>query len=218
MKKLIGIILLWTQLSNAYAIDINRLIIETQKAKQTSENINMVWWIPKEFWGETLKQDQQISDKERNQFVDVLEVYMVFAVINADTDVFGGLSAKTKQQVDQNTQLFIDGEEIPSIALDSLNADARAFFNLMKPLMGQMLGEFGKSMHFVVYPNKSADRYLIDASKKGSFTFESFGEVFSWRLPLASLMPAKFDPNTKEEFPGNYNYNPYTGTKLINGR
>jgi hypothetical protein len=31
---------------------------------------------------------------------------------------------------------------------------------------------------------------------------------------LASLLPKKIDRKTKEEFPGNFDYNPYSGDKL----
>jgi hypothetical protein len=42
------------------------------------------------------------------------------------------------------------------------------------------------------------------------------GTEFKFRLPLGSLLPPKFDPNTHEKFPGNYIYSPYTGSKLVN--
>ena len=39
-------------------------------------------------------------------------------------------------------------------------------------------------------------------------------KVFRYRLPLGSVLPPRFDPNTEETFPGNYNYSPFTGAKL----
>jgi len=41
-----------------------------------------------------------------------------------------------------------------------------------------------------------------------------YDQVFHWRLPLASLLPKKIDSKTHEEFPGNFDFNPYTGGKL----
>jgi hypothetical protein len=38
---------------------------------------------------------------------------------------------------------------------------------------------------------------------------------FTWRLPLPRLLPAKVDPRTGQEFPGDYLFNPYTGESLV---
>jgi hypothetical protein len=66
----------------------------------------------------------------------------------------------------------------------------------------------------VIYPSKKDSDRLIDPKKKGSFQYTLFDKTFQWHLPLASLLPKKMDPKTKEEFPGTFDYNPYTGDKL----
>ena len=38
--------------------------------------------------------------------------------------------------------------------------------------------------------------------------------IFIWWIPLGSLLPPKYDSETGEKFPGNYNYNPFTGIRL----
>ena len=66
----------------------------------------------------------------------------------------------------------------------------------------------------VIYPSKEGDQKLIDPLKPGSFKYTLYEQTFTWRLPLVSLLPPKVDPKTSEEFPGNYEFNPYTGEPL----
>ena len=63
--------------------------------------------------------------------------------------------------------------------------------------------------------DEKGTRYL-NPRKIGKFSVHLKDKSFNWRLPLASLLQPKIDPETKEAFPGDYNYNPYTGNKLIN--
>jgi hypothetical protein len=69
-------------------------------------------------------------------------------------------------------------------------------------------------MQLVIYPSKQGNQRLIDPTKPGSFEYTFYEKTFHWRTPLASLMPKKTDPKTHEEFPGNFAFNPYTGSKL----
>jgi hypothetical protein len=70
-------------------------------------------------------------------------------------------------------------------------------------------------MEFVVYPAKAADGTpTVDAAQAGTLKIKLYDQAFSWRLPLGSLLPAQFDKKTGEEFPGNYQFNPFTGDKL----
>lgn len=181
--------------------------------KQEGTTLNMVWWIPSAFWEETLK--EQMTGPQRKEFLSVLEEYSVFAVVNADTGVFGGMTPKPRAEIEANTELRVGGSVLPVLQMDQLGADAKNFFTMMKPMMSQMLGQMGEGMEFLVYPNKRDGELIIDPLKEGSFTYKSFDDVFHWRLPLGSLLPPRYDAASGEAFPGNYVFNPYTGAKLI---
>jgi hypothetical protein len=67
----------------------------------------------------------------------------------------------------------------------------------------------------IVYPARNKDgKLLLDPTVAGGFKYIVYDKTFTWRLPLGSLLPPKFDPKTHEQFPGNFQFNPYTGTKL----
>lgn len=82
-------------------------------------------------------------------------------------------------------------------------------------MFANMLGQVGQSMAFIVFKGKDTNgqRY-VTAKAKGAFTVKLDQKEFTWRLPLVCFLPAKVDPKTKEEFPGNYVYNPFTGDRL----
>ncbi len=108
----------------------------------------------------------------------------------------------------------LNGKELLPLDAEKISVGAQTVLATLKPLVSGMLGQFGKGIQFVVYPSKQDNQRLIDPKKPGSFDYTLFDQSFHWRLPLASLLPMKIDPKTKEEFPGNFDFNPYTGGKL----
>jgi len=203
-------------LFQAHAVDIQELVEDTQQVNQSNDAVSMVWWIPTEFWIENFKQDPTITEQQGEAFVATLVDYTVFAVVNAKAGTFGGLTPKTKMEIEENSQLKVNGVTLPLLSEGEISSDAANFFVMMKPLMGQMLGQFGQGMEFLVYSDKNArGERILDPSKSGEFVYSLFGDEFSWRLPLGSMLPPRFDRETGEKFPGNYKYNPYTGDELI---
>ena len=86
---------------------------------------------------------------------------------------------------------------------------------MLKPIMANMLGQFGKSLEFYAFPAKDkADKPLADPFANGKIKVAMSGRSFSWRLPLGSLMRPKKCATCGEEFSGNYNVCPFDGTKL----
>jgi len=84
----------------------------------------------------------------------------------------------------------------------------------MRPMLNSLLGQMGQNMELVVYPAVVDGKRLNDPLKSGAFQYTVYDQTFHWRMPLASLLPKKVDPRSKEEFPGNFQFNPYTGDRL----
>ena len=63
-------------------------------------------------------------------------------------------------------------------------------------------------------PVLSIDQPTGPIGQAGTLQVSLYDQVYRWRTPLGSLLPAKVDAKTGEEFPGNYSFNPYTGEKL----
>ena len=92
MKKLVIYILasLWLSPTFAHASDIQSLINDTQRIVQKDSTMNLVWWIPVEYWEVSLKEDKTLSEKQIKDFVEALNDYTTFAVVVGESGVFGG--------------------------------------------------------------------------------------------------------------------------------
>jgi len=216
MKKTVLIFACFVFLSvtHGQAADVSELTKETQKSANDSGKFTLVWWIPTEFWTLALKNDPRMTDAQRADFSTALDKYTIIAVVAGDFGPMASFQAKSRSEIAQHSELRVNDKVLPILDTASISMSASNFISLMKPLMANMLGNFGQGMEFLVYSNDDKGGKIISAAKPGSFTYTVFEKKFTWHLPLGSLLPAEVDPATKEEFPGNYFFNPYTGAKL----
>jgi hypothetical protein len=99
-----------------------------------------------------------------------------------------------------------------------MNAGAANLLKMMKPVTANMMGQLGQGMHFIAFPGTDDSKLLLDAKKPGQFVVKMGAKEFAFRLPIGSVLPPKMDKETGERFPGNYEFNPFTGKKLSDVR
>ncbi|MGJ8655325.1 MAG: hypothetical protein ACSHX6_02655 [Akkermansiaceae bacterium] len=213
-NKILLILFSLLALSSTQAADMQKLVQDTQRMTQEGSKMNLIWWIPSQFWEVALSEDPNLTDNQKKEFVALLDDYSAFVVVKMNTAGLAGMTFENRESILKNVTLKVDGKEIAPIPNDELNPQAQGFYAMMKPMMGQMLGQFGKGMEFIIYPNKKDGKYILNPKEEGSFTYTCFEQNHEWRLPLGSLLPPVWDSNTKETFPGNYKFNPFTGSKL----
>jgi hypothetical protein len=215
MKKVIATVVLMICPFLCHGADIQKIVADTQRMSNQPNNVTMVWWIPGEFWEIALKDNPRITAAQRAEFIKALEGYLIFAVASLDIGTFGGMTPKSRETILQKTELIIENKKRTPLTDSAISSDASNFISIMKPMMAKMLGQFGDGMEFIVYSNDGTESSIISASKKGSFSYVAFAARYEWKLPLVSLLSPKIDPKTKQSFPGDYIFNPYTGEKLL---
>lgn len=221
MKKLILIVtavsLLISNLAYSNDVDFQSFLQETQKITQGPQSFRLVWWIPTEYWEESLKNDPSMTQDQKNALYEVVDKYTVFSVIDANISNLGSMVPFPKSEIVRKISLSVGQEKnILPLSDGDLSSDAINLFSMMKPLMANMLGQFGQGLEFVCFKGTDANgKRLLNPKSEKSFTINYSEHSFKWRLPLGSLLPLKYDPLTGEEFPGNYIYNPFTGNKLV---
>jgi hypothetical protein len=201
----------------ARAGDLQQLVQETQKSSQEDSRIVMVWWIPREFWEMSVANNSRITPEARTSLLAALSGIELFALLRGKTSIEGLTEVASREDLIANGRLESNGKVIEPLDPEKIGVGAQAILASFKPLLSGMLGQLGQGMQMVAYPAQVDKQRLIDPHKPGSFQYTLYGQNFKWRLPLASLLPKKIDPKTKEEFPGNFDFNPYTGGKLGDG-
>lgn len=190
------------------------LVRETQRFSNSSQQLTMVWWIPQEFWEMSLAGNPNTTPQGRAEVLSALEQYQIVALLRAKAGIGAIADVQSRADLLNNSRFEVDGKVIEPLAPDQVTGGAQVVLGAMKPALAGILGPLGQSIELVVYPSKHDNVRLIDPAKAGSFQYSLYEQTFHWRMPLASLLPKKIDPKTNEEFPGNYQYNPYTGGKL----
>ena len=138
-------------------------------------------------------------------------------MVDAKISTLGAVTPKGREELVAALSLTTSGgAKLEPLPESDLSPDTINLFAMMKPILGNMLGQFGKGIEFICFAGKDAQgEHLTDPTKEGFFTIDYGGKTYAWRLPLGSLLPPMFDPETGERFPGNYLYNPYTGKRLV---
>lgn len=197
-------------------VDLNALIKETQKLNNKSNQINLVWWTPEEYWQFALAQSPNITKIQIEEFLKVLRPYTTIAVVDGKVGTFAGITYKSKIEILSRIQI-IDSQGIQYQAIndENIDADTKNFFAMMKPILANMIGKMGENMHFILFPAKNKQGNDIAAAKKeGTFSIKLGEKIFRWKLPLSSLFPPQTCPLCREQLSGTYKFCPWDGTKL----
>lgn len=198
-------------------VDLNVLTDETQKTLPDADRMTLVWWIPEEFWQATLGQDANHSKAQTEEFLKIVRPYVMFAVVDGKIGSFGGVTYKSEEVVRSTIQVVdSQGTVYRPLSNDKIDPDTRNMLAMMKPVLSNMIGKMGENMHFVVFPAKdAAGRRIADPYKEGALSLKMGSDVFKWRLPLGSLMPAKTCPVDGEVMSGAWKFCPWHGDKLV---
>jgi hypothetical protein len=199
----------------ATGADVGPLLRETQFSRSENKNFLIIWWIPDEFWELSLKDNPATPAPVQKEILDAVHHYLVFAVVEGTIGALGQIEAVPKEAVLAKMSVTVVEHVLKPIPDDNLDEGAKNLFQAMKPFISSAAGKIGQSMEFVLFEgfDTKGKRY-VDPRKKGSLSAKLGEREFTWRLPLGALMPPKYDADSGEEFPGNYDFSPFSGAKL----
>jgi hypothetical protein len=161
-----------------------------------------------------MKANPSVPAAARDQVLAALSDYTVIAMMRAKTGVTGLTDVQPKAELIKNAQLEINGKTLVPVPPEQIAPGAALVLSQLKPALASMAGQVGQAFELVVYPARVDGKLVVDAAQSGTLQIKLYEETFRWRLPLGSLLPAKVDAKTGESFPGNYQFNPFTGGKL----
>lgn len=197
-------------------VKVNELTQDLQRSSQAADSLDLVWWIPAEFWDVVMTGEKEMGEKTRGEFGDLFRSHTIIAAVKGKIGSFGVTDFESESDLRAKLRVRdATGKSYEPIAADKVDRRLTMLIQVMRPMFKNLLGEMGDNMQFYVFPGQDANgQRLANPVGSGSFNVSLGDESYSYRLPLGSLLVPRRDPSTGEVFPGSYRFNPYTGTEL----
>ena len=97
---------------NAKNVDSLKLTKETQQLRQDKSNLDMVWWIPNEFWEASFKANPVITPEQQKKFIKVVDQYSIFCILEGTIGAFGGITGTPKNELQSKVSLDVSGMKL----------------------------------------------------------------------------------------------------------
>lgn len=197
-------------------IDFNSLMIEVQKVSANPDALTVVWWMPEEFWRAS-NEGSGFTEQQVDEMIAVLNQYTFVTVVDGTIGPFGGVSYVAEPDLRRSVLLLdANGTAYPPLHDKDIDPDTRNMVSFLGPMWAQMLGEMGQHTVLLVFPATDDEgNRIADATGEGRFSIKVGEELFSWRLPLGSLVPQKMCPVDGELMNGAWRYCPWHGVELV---
>ncbi len=204
-------------IADASAQSVQALVAETQRTSENPKRVELVWWIPVEFWRLTMISNPSVSKDQIEQVVRVLSSYTLIAVADGDIGPFGGVTWTTEETLRSRlVMLDSNDQEYKPLPAEQINSDAKNLVVILKPVFANLLGSLGENLRFFYFGSRTrAGAPTADVTTPGRFSVKVADSVYRWRLPLGSLLPQKVCPIDGERMSGAWMFCPWHGNALV---
>jgi hypothetical protein len=196
-------------------VNISDFIQETRLSKTGSSDIVLVLWMPYEYWEASFKLNPNISPDQYTKTLELLSDYDFYAVIKGSYNAFGAITYIEADSIKNNfTRISKDGKVTSPIAEKDLDNEVAFLINILKPIMGNMIGQMGENMVFLPFKAKENDVRIANPFSNDFINVKLFNDEFTYRFPIGALLEEKFCPVDKEKLSGAWQFCPRHGIKL----
>lgn len=202
----------------AHTPDTPDLVRETQLRIAEPGYAGLVWWVPFEFFTQAGLSRGTAAEKtaESLGFLKQYTVVMVFAA----QPKFGGFDFVSPRELQKKVvvrdAVGNDYTAIPEPSLEAQNITSR-----LKEMLTSGMGKGGENSAVLFFPARGKGGEVIaDAHATGTFSVvlrDVVGvpeSIYTWRLPLTTVMSPRYCPLGKERLNANWEYCPWHGVKL----
>lgn len=222
MRKTILLILIFSSLSvfsqekELKQVSLDKFLTEIQFSSDNPDAMEMVWWIPSEFWEVSFSQDNTVSDEDIKALKDVLNGYELFAVVKGKIGYFGGITYEPLEEILKQLKITYKENELMPVKREKIPSDLLNFLSAMQPMMANMFGTMGENMHFIIMQD-DLTKTVLPINPTGNDTLKIVLDDFTKEvnLPLSSLLKERECPVDNELHSGKWQFCPYHGKKLV---
>ncbi|MFD2726097.1 hypothetical protein [Hyunsoonleella rubra] len=222
MKKIVIVLITFLTFQFSFSqkkefenVSLDKLITETQYSSDSTESIDLIWWIPTEYWNVVFSQDKTVSKSESEAIINLLKNYVTIIAVKGKVGLFGGVTYASKDSIQSSLKVKFKTEELQLENEKNYDPDLLNFLSLIKPMMSNMLGPMGENMQVFLFKNPGFKKILpVDpySSENLYFSLGDFENVVE--LPLGSLLKEKVCKECNKMLNGKWSYCPYDGTEL----
>ena len=219
MKNLILITLFSVFISGtAFAQDVNldKFLEQTQMTNSAANEINLVWWIPVEFWQVALSEDGSMSKSELEEYMRVLSPYFIVAIADGKVGAFGGITYTDSESIGKTVKVSNSkAKEIKPVKPSTLNPDIQNLLAALKPVIKNMLGQLGENINFYVFEDFIGKERFASPLIQDFLVIEYLKKEFVFETPVSALLPQKKCPECKKMLDGSWKFCPWDGEELL---
>lgn len=204
-------------------IDTDKLTTDTQvSATCGDDHLNLVWWIPHEFWQATFINDQSTSETDKRQILDTMKPYSILAICQADISNFGAFKFYSKSEILDKLVLKVEdanGRVRGITPMKKIDPDLEVMLSAFKPILSAAMGNLGENLHFYVLQDidesgkRQIDPYNVGALQLQMRERDGTRLESAIEMPLNSLFVPRPCPNGKDAHV-TWKFCPWTGQKL----
>ena len=199
------------------SVDVTKLIKETQQTRNADGKLTIAWWIPVEFWEDSFRNSDRLTEKQSAEFIATLRPYLLLAVMDGSMKPLGSIDYVSYDSI-YNSLSFVDqsGNTHKPLTSDEIDSEVNSLLTIMKPMLKNVMGSLGENFNFYVFKDiDKKNNRIADPLRKGEFSFSFCEKTFSWSTPLSALTPPKRCPVDQKEMDGTWTFCPYHGEKLV---
>ena len=125
-------------------LDATAIVRETQKFSNEAGEMNLVWWLPEEFWKASAAANPNSTPTQMEMFLKVVHPYFIVGVGSGKVGLFAAITYRTEAEIRGIVQLKDnDGNIYKPLPDDKLDASVPALLGLMKPILFEGSGTIG---------------------------------------------------------------------------
>jgi len=222
MRKIIFIIFIclpilgFSQGKESEKVSLDALLNDTQFSSDNPQMLEFVWWLPRKFWEVSYAQDPTSSREDFMELNKIFEDYELFGVVRGEVGHFGGITYHSEESILKELVVHYKGENLMVVPKDEISADFTNFFMIIQPMLGNMLGQMGNNIHFILYKSIRGNEVLpINPVGNGLLTVKLGDFERTVDLPLNSLLLEKKCSEDGKLYSGKYIFCPIHGKKLM---
>ena len=204
-------------------VPLSELIRETEIINSnTSEFLDLVWWIPLEYWQTYFVQSGEVDSASSQQFLDVFASVFIVATLQADTSAIGLFDFFSQSEVEGGMVVTYEDEDGNSTSLKPIepSEELALLLEMVKPALSSVIGQLGTNMHFIVFSDvdSEGDRQ-VSPFQPGNLQVSlnnrqgQARSIIQLEFPLNSLFIPRICPNGKPAHIS-WKYCPWDGTEL----